>query len=125
MTALGKVQTQVTAGERPESQWNQFGFADGSRYTGQVKRLPSVDRSDMEESLKKSAKACKAAAAVTAEWIRDTHRSLQKQEIRWESLQQGPHSEEITSQETSEAKEVSPASRLDRNIRQSLGKDLV
>ena len=42
----------------------------------------------MEESLKKSAKACKAAAAVTAEWIRDTHRSLQKQEIRWESLQQ-------------------------------------
>ena len=42
----------------------------------------------MEESLKKSAKACRAAAAVTAEWIRDTHRSLQKQELRWEGLEQ-------------------------------------
>ena len=94
MTALGKVQTQVATGERPESQWNQFGFTDGSRYTGQVKRLSSVDRSEMEESLKKSSKACKAAAAVTAEWIRDTHRSLQKQEIRWESLQQEVRSQQ-------------------------------
>ena len=42
----------------------------------------------MEDSLKKSAKACRAAAAVTAEWIRDTHRSLQKQELRWEGLEQ-------------------------------------
>ena len=42
----------------------------------------------MEDSLRKSAKACKAAAAVTAEWVRDTHRSLQRQELRWEGLEQ-------------------------------------
>ena len=38
--------------------------------------------------MKNSSKACKAAAAVTSEWIRDTHRSLQKQELRWECLKQ-------------------------------------
>ena len=94
MTALERVQTQVATGERPESQWNQSGFADGSRYTGQVRRLSSVSRSKMEESLRKSSKACKAAAAVTAEWIRDTHRSLQKQELRWESLKQEVRSQQ-------------------------------
>ena len=69
MTALERVQTQVATREQPESQWNQSRFADGSRYTGQVRRLSSVSRSKMEESLRKLSKACKAAAAVTAEWI--------------------------------------------------------
>ena len=45
-----------------------------------------MDKSKMEELLKNLSKACKAAAAVTSEWIRDTHRSLQKQELRWECL---------------------------------------
>ena len=67
MTALERVQTQVATRERPESQWNQSRITDGSRYTGQVKSLSSVGRSKMEESLRKSFKACKAAAAVTAE----------------------------------------------------------
>ena len=54
----------------------------------------SVDKSKMEELLKNSSKACKAAAAVTSEWIRDTHRSLQKQELRWESLKQEVRSQQ-------------------------------
>ena len=88
MTAQNKVQTQVAARERPESQWDQSRFAEGSRYTGKVRGLTIVSRSKMEESLRKSSKACKVAAAVIAEWIRDTQRSLQKQELWRESLEQ-------------------------------------
>ena len=42
----------------------------------------------MEGLLRSSSKACKEAAAVTSVWIRDTHHSLQKQELRWECLRQ-------------------------------------
>ena len=75
-------------GERPESQWAQLRIVTRSQCTGQAGRVLNVSSLRMEESLKKSAKACRAAAAVTAEWIRDTHRSLQKQELRWEGLEQ-------------------------------------
>ena len=61
-----RVQTQVAARERPESQWDQSRFAEGSRYTSQVRRLTITSRSKMEESLRKSSKACKTAAAVIA-----------------------------------------------------------
>ena len=88
VTALKRVQTQVAIRERPGSQWNQSRITDGSRYTGQAKNGSNVSRAKMEDALRKSSKACKAAAAVTAEWIRDTHRSLQRQELRWEGLDQ-------------------------------------
>ena len=84
----GSTNTGSHQGGRPGSQWNQLRITNGSRYTGQAKSVLNVSRSKMEDSLRKSAKACKAAAAVTAEWIRDTHRSLQRQELRWEGLEQ-------------------------------------
>ena len=83
-----RVQTQVTARERPEAQWDQSGFAKGSGYIGQVRRSTGMNRSRMEESLRESSKACKIAAAVIAEWIRDTQRSLQKQRLWRDSIEQ-------------------------------------
>ena len=62
-----RVQTQVTAMEQPEAQWDQSRFTKGSGYTGQVRRSTGMNRSRMEELLRESSKACKIAAAVIVE----------------------------------------------------------